>query len=304
MKLFKLISVILVTVGLAFSQNTFRIAADSSSGTYAASIQELVEKCNGLDIQLLVGHPSGANGGAVGNLSALYYNKADAAVLHSDVYLFNAQSDPTYNRFKTLVPLWPEPIHVIVLATSKSKKHGFAFGTMTFNTLSDLFGYTVGAAGGGVLTSKLLTDQGGGKFTVSEFSNGKAVLDALDNGTVDAAIFVGAAPLPNLLAIGGSGRYRLIPVGDAIASHVGSIYRPVKIPTYPGLSSGPIPTLAPLATLFSRQFLTPGKINAQKQFRACLANKLGELQDSGSTIWQDVKAGDQGISTIPYLDVK
>lgn len=289
----------------AFAQSVLRVAADSSSGTYAKMLGELVSSCsdNSLDIEAVVGNPAGSNGGAIGNLDALYNNKADAAFMHSDVYLYNAQSDPSYNKFKTLIAFWPESIHVVVLTQSKTKKQGaLSFGYQTFNTLSDLHGFSVAAAGGGVLTSRILSSQGGGEFTVVDAGSGREVMSKLDSGEVAAAIFVGAAPLPNLEAVQHGGKYRVIPVGESIASRVGNIYRSSKI-NYPGLTNGPITTLAPLATLVSKSFNTPAKTLAQRKLRTCIAAKLGELQDSGSANWQDVTVGDHGIASIPWLDL-
>lgn len=303
----KVLGSLLLVLALALgatAQNSIRIAADSSSGTYGKMLGELIASCSdsSLDVQPIVGNPAGANGGAVGNLDLLFNNKADAAFMHSDVYLYNAQSDPTYNKFKTLIAFWPESIHVLVLRQSKSKKKGtFSFGVQTFNTLSDLNGFNVGAAGGGVLTSKILSGQGGGNFNVVDGGSGSAVIAALDGGTVDAAIFVGAAPLPNIEKLDKS-KYTLIPVGDQIAQRVGNVYRASKI-NYPGLTNGPLATIAPLATLVSKSFNTPGKVTAQRKLRACVANKLGELQDNGSANWQDVTAGDHGIASIPWLEL-
>jgi TRAP-type uncharacterized transport system substrate-binding protein len=297
------LAILLSTV--AFAQNQIRVAADSSSGTYGKLLGELVDKCSdsSLDVQALVGNPAGSNGGAVGNLDLLYNNKADAAFMHSDVYLYNAQADPNYNKFKTLIAFWPEPIHVVVLKQSKTKKLGtFSFGFQDFNSLSDLNGFSVGAAGGGVLTSKLLSGQGGGNFTVIDEVNGKAVLNALDNGQISAAVFVGAAPLPNLENAPNKANYKLIPIGESISQRVANIYRPVKI-SYPGLTNGPMPTLAPLATLISKTFNTATKQTAQAKLRGCVASKLGALQDDGSANWQDVSANDRGIATIPWLDL-
>lgn len=299
----KKLSLMFMVLALAFAasaQTTIRVAADSSSGTYNKMLGEIISNCN--DDSLNIVPAQGVSGGAVGNLDALYNNKVDAAFMHSDVYLYNAQSDPSYNKFKTLIAGWPESIHVIVLTESKSKKKGtFAWGAPTFGSLSDLAGYTVAAAGGGVLTSKILSSQGGGNFTVMDAGSGSNVMSALDNGTADAALFVGAAPLPNIEKLD-KGKYKLIPIGESISGRVSNVYRPAKI-NYPGLTQGPLTTLAPLATLVTKQFSTPAKIEAQAKMRACVTKNLPALQDNGSPNWQDVVAGDRGIASIPWLDL-
>lgn len=188
--------VLLLFASVAFAQTTnIRVASDSSNGTYAKMLGEVINACgDNTDFNIVTVKNSG---GAVGNLDALYNNAADAAFLHSDVFAANAQADPSYNKFKTLVALWPEPIHVLTLRVSKTKKQGsFSFGTVEINTLQDVAGYTVGAAGGGVITARVL--QTPGHFQVADLGTGSAVIEALNNGTIAAAIFVGAAPLPNI----------------------------------------------------------------------------------------------------------
>jgi len=284
----------------SFAQATIRVAADSSSGTYNKMLGEIISVCNDDSLNIVAANQNG--GGAVGNLDSLVNNRADAAFLHSDVYLYNAQSDPTYNKFKTLVAGWPESIHVLVLRQSISKKKGtLSFGKQEFNSLSDLNGFTVAAAGGGVLTAKILAGQGGGNFTVVDGQSGASVISMLDSGKADAALFVGAAPLPNIEKLDKS-KYKLLPIGEGIAGRLGNVYRPSKI-NYPGLTNGPLSTMAPLATIVTRQFSSPEKIAAQSKFRACVTKNIPKLQDNGSPNWQDVTPGDHGIASIPWLDL-
>lgn len=299
---FSLVVLILAVACSLFGQTTFRVAADSSSGTYNKMLGEIIGVCSTDTFQIVPMNSGG--GGAVGNLDALVNNKVDAAFLHSDVYIYNANTDASYNRFKTLIAGWPEPIHVLVLRNSKTSKPGmFTMGKMQINSLSDLMGNTfkVGAAGGGVKTASILSQQGGGNFQVMDMQSGGAVIPALDNGTIDAAIFVGAAPLPNFDKIN-KANYKLVPIGDAIGGRVSNMYRQAKI-NYPTLTNGPITTLAPIATLLSKSFSTPEKVKGQAEMRKCVAEKLGELQDTGSPNWADVVANDPGIPTIPWLSL-
>jgi len=184
-----------------------KIASDSSSGTYAKMLGEVVNVCASDEFNI---QQAGNKGGAVGNLDALFNNQADAAFLHSDVFVASSQSDSSYNRLKTLVALWPEPIHILTLRVSKTKKQGtFSFGTVEINSLVDTAGYEVGAAGGGVLTGKVL--QFAGHFTTVDEGSGDQVITALNNGQIAAAIFVGAQPLPNLQKLAGTGQYSVAP---------------------------------------------------------------------------------------------
>lgn len=289
-----------LAVGAASAQSTsIRVADDSSSGTYKKMLGEIIGVCS--TDQFEVAEASGVTGGAPGNLDALVNNKADAAFLHSDVFYASSQADPSYNKFQTLVALYPEQIHVLALRVSKTKKPGMmSFGTQDFNSLADLKGYKVGAAGGGVYTARILTGQGEGGFSVVPFDTGSAVIAALDSGDIGAAIFVGAAPLPNLEKLNKT-QYKLIPIGETIGSRVQGVYRPAKI-NYPGLTNGPIATMAPMATLLTRKFSTPAKITAQAKLRTCLENGgIAQLQDTGSRNWQDVTPNDHGV--LPWLEL-
>lgn len=294
----RIVVLMIIFATSAFAQVTLRVADDSSSGTYKRMLTEIVQVCS--DDSLNIIEASGVSGGAPGNLEALVNNHADAAFLHSDVYFANAQSDPSYGKFQALVALYPEPIHVLALRVSKTKKLStWAFGTQDFNSLADARGFKVGAAGGGVFTSRILTGQGEGGFQVVPYNTGGDVINALNNGDIAIAIFVGAAPLPNIEKLNKS-NYKLLPIGESIASKVGGVYRPVSI-NYQGITQGPLKTLAPIATLVTRKFSTQAKIEAQAKFRECFNSHLGDLQDTGSPNWQDVIAGDHGV--LPWLEL-
>ena len=56
-----------------------------------------------------------------------------------------------------------------------------------------------------------------------------------------------------------------------------------------------------MATMMTRKFSTPAKINAQGRLRACFTDHLAELQDNGSPNWQFVTPGDHG--TLPWLEL-
>jgi len=274
------------------AQHTFVIADDSSSGTYKKMLGEIIGVCSTDDFNIQ--EAPGVTGGAVGNLEALVNNRANAAFLHSDVFFANAQADPTYKRFQTLVALYPEPIHVLALKTSKTKKPGtFSWGTQDFNSLADMRGFKIGAAGGGVFTARILEGQGEGGFTVQAYDTGSDVINALNNGDIAGAIFVGAAPLPNIEKLD-KNTYKLLPIGESIASRVQGVYRPANI-NYRGLTNGPVKTLAPIATLLTRKYTTPERIALQRKFRQCFYRHLGDLQDTGSPNWQSVDPNDHGV---------
>lgn len=269
----KLFGLLLFLPSLLFAQATFKVADDSSSGTYHQMLNEVKEVCSTLDIE------EGSNkGGALGNLEALANHEVDAAFMHSDVLLFNAQANPDYKQFQAIAVLYPEDIHVIALRESKTSKPGaFAFGKAQFNTFTDLAGFKVGAAGGGVLTLRLLQGQGQVHYDVVEFQSGSDVLNALKNGDIAAAVFVGGAPLNNVAQLPGS-QFKLLSIGADVAGRVGNIYKP-SIIKYTNLGGENVQTLAPTAIIATRRFSTPAKIAPQAEFRRCFYDHLAELQE-------------------------
>ena len=279
---------------------SFTIADSSSSGTYAKTLSVIISVCSTEDFDIK--SAKGISGGAPANLDALAKNKVNAAFMHSDVFQANAMADSSYAKFQTLVALYPEPIHILALRTSKTKKPGLtSWGNAEFNSLADTRGFKVGTAGGGVFTARALQGQGEGGFEVVQFEKGDEVIAALQNGEVAVALFVGAEPLPNIEKLNKS-QYKLLPVGETIANRVSAWYRAANI-NYPGLTNGPLKTLAPMAVLLTRKYNTGAKVAPQLHFRQCFEDKLDQLKDEGSPQWQQVEKGDHGISAIPWYDI-
>lgn len=280
------------------SDNRIVVAADSSSGTYSKMLGEIIRVCSTEDFNISAA--KGVTGGAVGNLDALVNNKVQAAFLHSDVLVGLIQVDPAYKAYQTLVALYPEPIHVLALRVSKTSKRGMtSFGKQDFNSLADVKGYSVGAAGGSVYTARILAGQGQGGFAVEALNSGDEVMKALDAGQIAAAIFVGAVPLPNLEKLP-KGDYKLIPIGQSIADHVKRVYRPSSV-NYPGMTSGPLPTLAPIATIMTRKYATDTRVAVQRHFRDCVRKQLGVLKDTGSPNWNSVEEDSHGV--LDWLEI-
>lgn len=277
------------------NQNRLLIAASSSSGTYKAMLAEIKDVCS---TDTFVIDQSPDKGGAVDNLEALVNNQVSAAFLHSDVIYSAAMADPNYRNLKTLVALYPEEIHVLALRNSLAKAGGvggYFAKTVEFSALTDLAGFNVGAAGGGVITARLLTGQGDGKFNVIPYDSGKEVIDALRAGQIHAAIFVGGAPLPNLSVLKAE-EFKLLPIGENITGRMNGVYRPATV-TYTNLKSTNIRTLAPQALIVTRKYTTAKMIEPQKQFRQCFYDNIEDLKETPGRHpkWQQVDPLDHGV---------
>lgn len=276
-----------------FAQAPARIlvASSSVSGTYELMTQEISESCSD---EITIEKAPGVAGGVMQNLEALKSNKASAAFVRADVIYAMAQSDPTYRDFKTLISLYPEDIHILVLKDSKTKKIGtFSFGVQSFETAADLSGFPVGAASGGHITARILTDKlhfG----DIREYPTGKDVMSALDSGEIAAAVFVGGTPLPSLEKLP-SNRYKLLPIPENVAAGLSGVYKRSSI-SYSNLSSGPVPTLSSDALIITRRYSLPKMVAPQATFRACFYNHLAELQETPGKHpkWQQVNAFNHG----------
>lgn len=289
-------AIALMPITSAFAQDAsdlkITVAADSSTGTYKKMLGEIVNACSndGFDINMA----ADVHGGAPGNLDALLNNKAQAAFLHSDVFEVMKNADPKYQKLKTLVALYPEQIHVLALRDTKIHGTGTLdrFKTPVFNSLSEITNLPVGAAGGGAYSIRILKGSGDAQFTTREYDDGDALIKGLNDGEIAAAIFVGAAPLDKLTKLP-KGVYKLLPIGEPLASKVKGIYREESL-NYPGLTQGPIKTMAPTAVILTRSYATEGKVNAQRHFRSCFLQHLDQLKDEGSPNWQQVESDDHG----------
>ncbi len=295
--LLPILSLFLCTPALA-QNNKLLIAASSSSGTYAKMLGEIIEVCSSDDLSIT--EVKSVKGGAPGNLAALMNNEVSAAFLHSDVIYAAAAADSAYRQLQTLVSLYPEEVHVVVKRSSGLKKGGtMGIGAkpVEFNTLADLRGYKVGGAGGGAITAKVLQGSGEGGFEVIEKATGDELLGALAGGEVQAAIFVGGAPLEVIKKLDAS-TYKLIPIPEEIFNRVSSIYKRATI-NYPGLTTSAIKTVAPSAILLTRKYKSPKMVGPQQKFRACFYQNLDELKETPGkhTKWQLVNENDQGTWT-------
>jgi len=277
--LFALLAVAAVSASPAFADDAttpsqpskFLVADDSSSQTYKQMFGQIAKFCS---TDQFVIQEIDNKGGAQGNFQALLDNKAQAVFVHSDVLVAEGHYNETYRvKYKTLLALYGEDIHIVTLRNSSVTEGALGFGklsvggtTKEFNALSDFNGYKIGAAGGGIKTIKLLVGEGGAGFTPVEFDRGSDLLPALDNGTVQAVVFVGGAPLPNLMPL--TDKYKLVRVDDSFASRLKSIYRPSQI-SYTNLKASNVQTLAAIATIVTRVYKTPKFVEQQRALRNC-----------------------------------
>jgi uncharacterized protein len=291
------ITLLVTNISLADPVN-FLIAADSSSGTYKEMTEQIASVCGDETHQIQV-VPN--KGGALQNLEQLINNKVNAAFIHSDIIYAKSLTDGNFRKYKTLVNLYPEEIHVLALRNALEKTggvYGIGAKSIEYTSLSDLEGLKVGAAGGSYISANILSDAGKGGFEVVKYNDGAEAIVGLKDGEVQAVIFIGGAPLTSLSNLKSS-EFKLLPLGDKILNKVTGekgIYKPAII-TYNNLDSDMIKTVSTPAIILTRSYTTPKFVEPQKWFRNCFYEKLTELQETPGTHkkWQEIDPSDKGV---------
>jgi TRAP transporter TAXI family solute receptor len=163
------------------------IATGPSDGSYFQIAQDIknVVGTEGIDLQVM------ATKGSLENIELLTSGKADLAIVQLDALRFI--SDVTkqdkgmdvFDKIKVVLNLYPEEIHILT-----NKKDIQTFYNLDGKRVS------VGAPGGGTaVTAAVLFNIYDIKSTVSEEPFEEAV-KKMDQGNLDAVIFVGGAPVP------------------------------------------------------------------------------------------------------------
>jgi TRAP transporter TAXI family solute receptor len=181
--------ILLVLILLFYSHVAWAltIATGPSDGSYFQIAQDIknVVGTEGIDLQVM------ATKGSLENIELLTSGKADLAIVQLDALRFI--SDVTkqdkgmdvFDKIKVVLNLYPEEIHILT-----NKKDIQTFYNLDGKRVS------VGAPGGGTaVTAAVLFNIYDIKSTVSEEPFEEAV-KKMDQGNLDAVIFVGGAPVP------------------------------------------------------------------------------------------------------------
>lgn len=271
--------IVAVALCLAFaagaSAQQLKVSTGGPKGTYAQMFRELAAKCSESGAVQLVEVESS---GSVENIDRLVGNKVNAAIVQTDVIYLRSKSDDL-GGVKTLFTLYPEEIHVI--ARSAPIKEGGIAGIgsheVRLETVADLAGRTVAAAGGSVVTARVIQLLGEVSFQIVEMGSTDDALKALADGKVDAALAVGGAPLGSLERLGQG--FKLLAINDRLAAKLGSVYVPAKLSYGKMWQSTGIPTMATEAIFVTRDYKTKSFVDALARLRGCLAGHLDELKE-------------------------
>jgi hypothetical protein len=183
------------------------IATGPSDGSYFQIAQDIrnVAGKEGIDLQVMT------TKGSMENLELLGAGKVDLAIVQldalrfiSDVVKQEAGLD-FFERIKVVMNLYPEEIHILT-----NKKEIQSFYQLEGKRVS------VGPPGGGTaVTAAVLFTVYDIKSTVSEEPFEEAV-KKLEQGALDAVIFVGGAPVPFIGKLGGKFQFVRLPANPAL----------------------------------------------------------------------------------------
>ena len=244
--------------------------------------------------------------GAVQNLDLLINNKVQLALLHNDVYEFRSKSNPAIlDKYKTVLCLYSEEVHFVALKTSKRLVGGGYFNKGTpivLNTIEDLKDLNVGAAGGGAISAQVIKLETDIPYHFTEYKSGADVMTALNSGEIDAAVYVGGAPLANLENLGPEYQILSIPSNDV--DKLKQVYHTATV-TYTNMRPDSVSTVAADCVMVGRVYKTPKFINALASLRIAVDTKLTEIQETTGSHpkWQEVQPSSQNHGVIPWMDL-
>jgi len=178
--------------------SAFTIATGPNDGTYfqiAQDIKNLAAK-DGVELQVV------PTKGSIENIQLLASGKTDLAIVQLDALRFvvdvlkEKRGMDLFDQIKVLLNLYPEEIHVLA-----NKKDIQTFYHLEGKRVS------IGTEGGGSALSAAVL------FSVDSFEDGvKKVID----GTLDAVIFVGGAPVPFIDKLAGKLHFVRLPANPGL----------------------------------------------------------------------------------------
>ena len=203
----KKILLVLVISFYAHTAWALTIATGPSDGSYFQIAQDIknVAGKDGIDLQVM------PTKGSLENLELLGSGKVDLAIVQLDALRFISdviKKDlglDLFDKIKVVLNLYPEEIHILT-----NKKDLQTFYNLEGKRVS------VGPPGGGTaVTAAVLFNIYDIKATVSEEPFEEAV-KKMEQGSLDAVIFVGGAPVPFIGKLGGKFSFVRLPANPVL----------------------------------------------------------------------------------------
>lgn len=268
------------------------IATGSAEGTYfkvAQDIKQIAEK-EGIPIDVIV------TGGSFDNINLLGAGKVDLAIMQLDVLRFVAeimQKEAGLNvlqEAKVALNLYLEEIHVI----TKNPE---------IRTFDQLQGKKVAVGpekSGSALTAEVLL--AGFSLQVERvFDAPEDAIKKLDQGAIDALVFVGGAPIPAFQKLDKNFRFVSLPPDSGLEQ----IYPKKKIAkaTYPWVDE--VDTHAVPSVVMTRNRDDKDYVTAMQKLVLLILSQKDYLDANGHPKWKDsfVRSTQSSIGYAPAADV-
>lgn len=272
---------LLLMLGTVCAQTDVRymnVATGIPTGTYAKMFKDMGEVCT----QAAYLRERGTSG-TLENIELLLSNEVSLAFLQLDALEAKKQidKDERVNFIKTLMPLYPEEIHVLVRSNLENVTGGFLVKRrVPVTKISQLTGRIIGAWGGSVITTRVVQAKAGVNFkSITAFQGRTAQADglkALEKGEVDALLVVSGQPVGWIKNLP-QGQFRLLNI-DVLDKLPSELYKPATI-SYPNLSIDAVQTFSVLSILATRDFRTPQRANIISAYKNCVINKINDLRE-------------------------
>jgi uncharacterized protein len=288
----KRLVVILLAVMLHTPALAITIATGSSEGTYfkvAQDIKQIAEK-DGIPIEIV------ATGGSFDNINLLGAGKVDLAIMQLDVLRFVAEimkKETGLNvlqEAKVALNLYLEEIHVITKNPA-------------IKTFDQLQGKKVAVGpekSGSALTAEVLL-AGFGLQVERVFDAPEDAIKKLDQGAIDALIFIGGAPVPAFQKLDKNFRFVTLPPDSGLEQ----IYPKKKIAkaTYPWVDE--VDTHAVPSVVMTRNRDDKDYVTAIQKLVLLILSQKEYLDANGHPKWKDsfVRSTQSNIGYAPAADV-
>lgn len=272
------------------SAQTLKISTGGPGATYSRMVKELSNVCS-TQIPLIEMNSSGSTQ----NIDRLTGNEVNAAIVQTDVLFYRAQNEDLKD-IKTLVSFHPEEIHLVTLTESKEKSGGtlgFGAKTVELNTVGDLAGRVVAAAGGSYVTAQVIRLQTEINFTVLEVANAEEALKAVSMGKASAALLVGGQPLGQVAAL--DRNFKLMNFPEAVVAKLKNVYSPAKL-NYSKINAKGVSTISTNALFVVRNYKSPKFVEGINKLRECIVTNVPEMAETTGlhAAWSKVDLNNQG----------
>jgi TRAP transporter TAXI family solute receptor len=253
----------------------FTIATGPNDGSYFQIAQDIknVAGKDGIDLQVM------PTKGSVENIELLSAGKTDLAIIQLDALRFvsdvlkQKQGLDLFDNIKIIMNLYPEEIHVL-----SNKKDIQSFYQLDGKRIS------VGTEGGGTaITAAVLLAFYDLKATVS-FETFDDAMKKLEQGALDAVMFVGGAPVPFIGKLDGKVHFVRLPANSALEQ----IYSRTSLgKSQYSWSATETETYAVPASIMGLEKRDPNYVAQMQNLVLAILNSADQLKATGHPKWKN-----------------